>query len=175
MRLDMVRRELAQGAEIVTALVAGVSPEEARVRPAPGAWSLLEVVCHLHDEEREDFRPRLDLVLHRPGRGVGPHRSRRVGHRAAVQRARSRPDAAGLPGRAGALARLAREPVRPRLEPRVPRGLGTCPAGGPITAGDLLASWAAHDLLHTRQLLELRRARLLAHTAPHRTQYAGDW
>lgn len=46
---------------------------------------------------------------------------------------------------------------------------------GPITAGDLAASWAAHDLLHTRQLLELRRVRLLALTAPHRTQYAGDW
>ena len=46
---------------------------------------------------------------------------------------------------------------------------------GPITAGDLAASWAAHDLLHSRQLLELRHARLLALAAPHRTQYAGDW
>ncbi len=46
---------------------------------------------------------------------------------------------------------------------------------GPITAGDLAASWAAHDLLHTRQLLELRRTRLLALAAPHRTGYAGDW
>jgi hypothetical protein len=46
---------------------------------------------------------------------------------------------------------------------------------GPISAGDLAASWAAHDLLHIRQLVELRRARLLALTAPHRTEYAGDW
>ena len=37
MRLDLVRRELAQGAEIVTALSVGVSPEEARARPPPGA------------------------------------------------------------------------------------------------------------------------------------------
>jgi len=65
MRLDVLRRELAQGAETIGGLVAGVSPSEARVRPAPDAWSLLEVVCHLHDEEREDFRPRLDVVLHR--------------------------------------------------------------------------------------------------------------
>ena len=72
MRLDVVRRELAQGAETITSLVVGVSPEEARVRPAPEAWSLLEVVCHLHDEEREDFRPRLDLVLHRPGERWAP-------------------------------------------------------------------------------------------------------
>jgi len=61
-RLDLVRRELAQGAETIAALVAGVTAEEARRRPAPDAWSLLEVVCHLHDEEREDFRPRLDVV-----------------------------------------------------------------------------------------------------------------
>src|SRR5574338_1435922 len=66
MRLDVVRRELAQGAEIMTALAVGVSPEEARARPAPGAWSLLEVLGHLLDEETLDFRPRLDLVLHRP-------------------------------------------------------------------------------------------------------------
>ena len=65
-RLDLVRRELAQGAETIAALVAGVTAEEARRRPAPDAWSLLEVVCHLHDEEREDFRPGLDVVLHRP-------------------------------------------------------------------------------------------------------------
>ncbi len=72
MRLDMVRRELAQGAEIVTALSVGVSPEEATVRPAPGAWSLLEVIGHLLDEERLDFRPRLDLVLHRPDEAWAP-------------------------------------------------------------------------------------------------------
>ncbi|HJR00653.1 MAG TPA: DinB family protein, partial [Methylomirabilota bacterium] len=66
MRLDVLRRELAQGAETIQGLVAGVSAAEARVRPAPDSWSILEVVAHLLDEEREDFRPRLDLILHRP-------------------------------------------------------------------------------------------------------------
>ena len=66
MRLEVLRRELAQGAETIQGLVAGVSPAEARVRPSAEAWSILEVVAHLLDEEREDFRPRLDLVLHRP-------------------------------------------------------------------------------------------------------------
>jgi len=66
MRLDVLRRELAQGAETIHGLVVGVSAAEARVRPEPAAWSILEVVAHLLDEEREDFRPRLDVVLHRP-------------------------------------------------------------------------------------------------------------
>jgi hypothetical protein len=169
MRLDLVRRELAQGAETITSLVVGVSPEEARVRPAPEAWSLLEVVCHLHDEEREDFRPRLDLVLHRPGEAwarIDP--AAWVAEREYNARDLARMLQAFLAERERSLAWLGSlsAPDWSR-EYQAPFG--------PITAGDLLASWAAHDLLHTRQLLELRRARLLAHTAPHRTQYAGDW
>ena len=31
----------------------------------PKSWSILEVVCHLYDEEREDFREHLDFILHR--------------------------------------------------------------------------------------------------------------
>lgn len=33
---------------------------------SPDKWSILEVINHLHDEEREDFRQRLDLVLANP-------------------------------------------------------------------------------------------------------------
>jgi hypothetical protein len=169
MRLDVVRRELARGAEIVTSLVAGVSAEEARVRPAPEAWSLLEVVCHLHDEEREDFRPRLDVVLHRPEEAwtrIDP--AAWVTERQYNTRDLAQTLQAFLAERERSLAWLGTlsAPDWSR-EYRAPFG--------PITAGDLLASWAAHDLLHTRQLLELRRARLLAQTEPHRTEYAGDW
>ena len=169
MRLDMVRRELAQGAEIVTALSVGVSPEEARVRPALGAWSLLEVIGHLLDEERLDFRPRLDLVLHRPDEAW----------------ARIDPEAWVIEHQynAGDLAETLQGFLAERQRSLAWLGTLTAPdwtreyraPSGPITAGDLLASWAAHDLLHTRQLLELRRTRLLGHTAPHRTQYAGEW
>ncbi len=146
MRLDVLRRELAQGAETIQGLVAGVSAAEARVRPEPTAWSILEVVAHLLDEEREDFRSRLDLVLHRPQETWAP-----IDPAAWVT-------ARGLAG---------------LTAPDWSREYQA--SFGPITAGDLAASWAAHDLLHTRQLLELRRVRLLALAAPHRTGYAGDW
>ena len=66
MQPTILRRELANGVEIVRQLVAGVSPAEARFKPTSETWSILEVVCHLYDEEREDFRPRLDIALHRP-------------------------------------------------------------------------------------------------------------
>jgi len=169
MRLEVLRRELAQGAETIQGLVAGVSAAEARVRPSPEAWSILEVVGHLLDEEREDFRPRLDLVLHRPQETWTPiDPAGWVTARGYNERELGATLSAFLAERERSLAWIA--------------GL-TAPdwnreyqaSFGPITAGDLAASWAAHDLLHTRQLLELRRTRLLALAAPHRTGYAGDW
>ena len=36
-------------------------------KPAADKWCLVEVVCHLYDEEREDFRLRVDSALHRSG------------------------------------------------------------------------------------------------------------
>ena len=50
------------------ALLQGVSDRQARWKPDPDSWSILEVVNHLWDEEREGFRRRLELVLQRrPG------------------------------------------------------------------------------------------------------------
>jgi hypothetical protein len=46
---------------------------------------------------------------------------------------------------------------------------------GSMTAADMLASWAAHDNLHIRQLVELRRARIERISKPARIRYAGEW
>ena len=46
---------------------------------------------------------------------------------------------------------------------------------GVMKAGDMLGSWVAHDQLHLRQLVELRRARVLQLVAPYDVQYAGEW
>jgi len=46
---------------------------------------------------------------------------------------------------------------------------------GPITAGDLLASWVAHDLLHMRQLVELHWHYKEEQVEPYSTRYAGEW
>jgi len=44
-----------------------------------------------------------------------------------------------------------------------------------VMAGDMLAAWLAHDNLHMRQLVELRRARLVHLSEPYDVQYAGRW
>ena len=47
--------------------VGGLTAEQARCKQGPASWSVLEVVIHLQDEEREGFRVRIDHTLHCPG------------------------------------------------------------------------------------------------------------
>ena len=52
----------------LTALARDVDDDQARWKPAADRWSIVEVVCHLADEEREDFGRRLSLTLSDPSR-----------------------------------------------------------------------------------------------------------
>ena len=65
MKFKMLYEELAASTEMIRALLFGVTQEEARVKPKAESWSILEVICHLYDEECEDFREHLDFILHR--------------------------------------------------------------------------------------------------------------
>jgi len=65
MEFKLLYEELANSTEMIRAVLSGLSQEEARVKPNSDSWSILEVVCHLCDEEREDFREHLDFILHR--------------------------------------------------------------------------------------------------------------
>ncbi len=49
------------------------------------------------------------------------------------------------------------------------------PKFGPISAGDLLASWAAHDALHFRQISKRLFELTQRDAAPAGTKYAGEW
>ena len=46
---------------------------------------------------------------------------------------------------------------------------------GPLHAGDLLASWAAHDALHLRQLAQRLHQQATSAAAPFSPRYAGPW
>ena len=64
MEPKVLYQELLNSTEMIRALLSGITQEEAQVKPGAGSWSMLEVVCHLYDEEREDFREHLDFILH---------------------------------------------------------------------------------------------------------------
>ena len=169
MRFEIMCQELANGAGAVSNLLTGITPAEARFKPTSETWSVLEVVCHLVDEEREDFRQRLDIMLHRPADPWPPiHPTAWV-----IERAYNERDYAEMldewrAERARSLAWL-EGLVAPDWDAVV-----TSPFGS-MRPGDMLAAWVAHDNLHQRQLVELRRSRLLNLVEPYDVQYAGDW
>jgi hypothetical protein len=159
--------QLAATAPVIAALVRDTPVEAVRWKPTPADWSVLEVITHLADEEREDFRTRVEVSLFQPGVPPPPIDPQGwVTARRYNERDPAESLARFLSEREQSLAWL--------------RGLGTVEltvltTRPPLRAGDLLAAWVAHDLLHLRQLIELRYA-WTAHTAaPFTLGYAGDW
>ena len=67
MNVDFCVTQLGHNAGRILDLVQHVSQEQASWKPDPGTWSILEVINHLYDEERLDFRARLDSLLHEAG------------------------------------------------------------------------------------------------------------
>jgi hypothetical protein len=162
-------QDLAHGAEIIRALVIGITQAEAQVRPTPESWSILEVVCHLIDEEREDFRQRADFLLNRPGEEWPPiHPGAWVTERKYNERDLEQSINDFLAERSKSLVFL-KGLESPNWDVSITTQFGE------RTAGGLLASWVAHDNLHMRQLVELRRFRVEKITAPYDISYAGEW
>ena len=162
-------QQLADHAVMVGGLVSGVSIDQARWRPAADAWSMLEVMHHLYDEEREDFRRRLDHVLHRPDQtwpDIDP-----VGW--VIQQQYNEQDLAQT---VAGFMRERDQSIQWLRSLDSPNWQSSYAAPwGSITAGELLASWAAHDLLHMRQLVELHWAYMTLRLEPYRVEYAGQW
>ena len=161
--------ELASGQEILTGLVAGISQVAAQLKPDVQTRSVLEVVCHLYDEEREDFRVRLDLMLHQPEKPWPPIRPEEW----VTERAYNKQDLATMV-RKFIEERQASLQWLKKLESPDWEVTVKSPFGG-MKPGDMLASWVAHDNLHMRQLVELKRWRILQITQPFDVRYAGEW
>jgi len=169
MEFETLYRELQNSTEMIRALLSGVTQDEAQVKPNPESWSILEVVCHLYDEEREDFREHVDFILHRqneewhpidPQAWVMERRYNEQDFQAMQEKFFSE--------RKQSLAWL--------------KGLSDSDWDityssqyGSVTAGEMFSCWIAHDNLHLRQFVELRRARIEKITKPYPIEYAGDW
>lgn len=175
MQFDILYQELARGAEMIQALLAGITPDEARVKPAPEVWSVLEVVCHLRDEERWDFKQHLGNMLHPPDQPALPENPPNwdlIPHYNEGDLAQALNEF--LAERQRSLAWL-QALSAPDWETSLTLHFGPEQVPFTLKAGDALAAWVAHDNLHMRQLVELRRARLVRLGEPYNVEYAGGW
>ena len=155
---------------VVAALASTLPPEDARFKPPTGAWSILEIVNHLADEDRDDFRFRLKALL--DGEPWPPNNPEQW----AVERKYNEQDLAESLDR---FARERAESLRWLKSLNVPDWHVSYPHPrvGPVPAGDLLISWPAHDALHIRQIAKRLFELAAREGAPDgfNTKYAGEW
>jgi hypothetical protein len=169
MQIETFAAQMQRSAESIRTLATGIGNEQARWRPADKAWSILEVINHLDDEERLDFRVRLDIMLHRPDEAwprIDP--AGWVTERRYNERDLSESLTNFLTARLESLAWL-----HTLQDPDW--GASYEAPFGEIKAGDMFAAWVAHDILHLRQLVKLHWALTSSAVAPYRTLYAGEW
>lgn len=169
MNFENLIQQMRRNAECIRLLVEGISGEQARWKPDAESWSILEVVNHLYDEERADFRIRLDIILHRPEESWPPIDPQGwVSERQYNARELAASLHHFLQERETSLVWLERL-SSPNWEAAYQAPFGT------IRAGDMFAAWVTHDHLHMRQLVELHRAYTEQLAAPYQLGYAGPW
>ncbi len=160
---------LVAHAGAIRGLAQGLTAEQAHWKPEVGSWSVVEVINHLVDEEVEDFRTHLAGLFSQPSQpwtAIDPQGW--VTARLYQERDLVSSLEAFLQVRSESLIWL-ENLVAPDWS------LFYDLTWGKLSAGDLLASWAAHDLLHIRQLTELNYALLARTSLPVQVDYAGVW
>ncbi len=169
MEFNTLYQELQNSTDMIRALFLGLTQEETQIKPNAESWSILEVVCHLYDEEREDFREHLDFILHRQKEeyhAIDPQswiQERKYNEQNFVEMQEK-----FFAERTKSLEWLT-EISNSDWDATYISEYGS------MSAGEIFSCWVAHDNLHIRQLVELRRARIENITKPYPTEYAGDW
>jgi hypothetical protein len=161
--------ELDRNRTVFESLLSGLKQEEYLWKPSEDKWCLLEVLCHLYDEEREDFKERLNHVLQYPGQPFKPidpegwvkaRRYQNQGFELMLTR--------WIMEREGSVAWL-----RSLQEP-VWENAFVHPKFGKMTGNYFLANWLQHDYLHIRQIVRLKY-QYLAFQSGQDLSYAGKW
>jgi hypothetical protein len=168
--MEEIVRHLTANAKAMCALAQNLSDEDASWKPTPETWSMQEVIEHIYNEERLDFRNHLKKMLNGPplkwGGGDSDAYLSVNGCRKTLE--------SFLTERQASIAWLM---VLKSPDWRVTFQMSFGAAGDVMTisAGDVLVSWVAHDYLHLRQMNELLYALNEKQASPNSVAYAGGW
>jgi len=168
MKTQFITDQLHKNRNVFQGLLENVPKEVYLWRPSPKKWCLLEIVCHLFDEEREDFKARVKHTLETPDEKMAPI------------------DPVGWVKKRNYIGEdfdqkltdflierdISVEWLRSLSTPKW-ENISNHPKLGPITAGTFLASWLAHDYLHFRQITKLKYDYL--ESIGGDVGYAGGW
>ena len=161
--------ELGRNKRIFGDLLENITPEVYSWKQTQEKWNLLEIVCHLLDEEREDFGARVKSTLEDPKQSLSPIDPQGwVVSRKYIERDYNETLNTFLDERTKSVKRL-EELKSPNWENE-----HVHPTLGPMTAGKFLTNWLAHDYLHIRQIIKLKYDYLAASVGED-LSYAGNW
>lgn len=170
MELSWAIKQLTTHSFSISQLCQAVTDPQARIKPDPQSWSILEVIDHLYEEEREDFRKLIDLTFHESETEWPPLDL----DQSATEQAYQSDDVRQGIAKFAAERERSLEWMQGLHAPDWER-ICTHPRGFQMRAGDVLAAWVAHDVLHLRQLVELHFHLVTLEAQPYSVQYAGDW
>ena len=160
---------LERNKEVFKELLQNMPRQETIWCQAPGKWSLLEIICHLRDEEVEDFRTRVNNVLKDPSLTLPPiDPGGWVKERKYIEQDYSTVLNSFIDERNRSIKWL-----RSLKDPK----WDNCymhPKLGPMSAKQFLSNWLAHDFLHIRQIIKLRFD-YLEFISSENLSYAGNW
>ena len=165
--LSNARLELERFPAVLEALLTDLDRATWRTRPAPAEWAPVEIVCHLRDEELEDFGARLRVVLDGGTSFLPIDPEKWAVERGYREDSGPRALAAFCERRAASLGSLvAVAPARliATVEHR---------RFGGLSGLDILVAWVAHDRLHLAQLAATLARLWAVRWAPLHTEYAG--
>ncbi len=72
-KIEKIIRQLTVNSEAMRTLVHAISDEQAQWKPNPETWSIKEVIEHIYNEERIDFRKHLKEMLNDPPQPWGEY------------------------------------------------------------------------------------------------------
>jgi GNAT superfamily N-acetyltransferase len=133
----------------------------ADVPEGPGLWSSRDVLAHLLHNEGTDWLPRIRHILAHGGSRPFKPFERLGGDRRYAGWSVPRLLEAFREARAASLAE-----VQSEREGWDPEATGLHPVLGPVSVGQLMAGWAAHDLSHLAQLARIRARPLASDVGP---------
>ena len=169
MNYNHIISELQQNKTIFHSLFQHMDTDMQLWKPAPGKWCMLEIICHLYDEERDDFRTRLRHILENPEAAMQPIDPEGwVISRAYAEEHYNHKLNAFIHEREVSVAWLY------TLEEAIWDNVHMHPKLGTISAHMMLANWLAHDYLHIRQIIRLKYL-YLQKTTGQNLDYAGNW
>lgn len=161
--------QLSKNLRTFSSMLKGIPQDLYLFKQNPEHWCILEIICHLIDEEKEDFRMRLQTVLEAPFKHppiIDPEGW--VKNRNYINQSFKEKLAEFKKERRASVTYLK------ALDQPKWKNYYEHPSLGPLDGHHFLRNWLAHDYLHVKQITRLKYQYLQSITSSD-CRYAGNW